>query len=184
MNLKLMLLMIVVPLWLSACGDAEEPATPAPHTEGTKDSGHGEAGHKEAGGHDEHAGEEGDVALTPEQIKAAGITLMQAGPAQIRETLPLYGVVAPNAERMREVAARFPGAIRNVAKKIGDTVREGEALATVEANESLQTYHGHRAALRRRHRASRQPRRADRRQDIVHGRRPVHGLGRTVAVSA
>jgi len=41
---------------------------------------------------------------------------------------------------MRVVAARFPGAIRSVAKKIGDTVREGEALATVEANESLQTY--------------------------------------------
>jgi len=30
MNLRLMLLMIVVPLWLSACGGAEEPTTSAP----------------------------------------------------------------------------------------------------------------------------------------------------------
>lgn len=126
MKLKLMHLMIVVPLWLSACG-TEEPATPAPQAE---------AGHKEAGGHEE----ENHIALTPEQIKVAGIQLVQAGPAQIRETLPLYGVIAPNAERMRDVAARFPGAIRSVAKKIGDAVREGEALATVEANESLQAY--------------------------------------------
>lgn len=128
MNLKLMLLMIVVPLWLSACGGADESTTSAPQAE---------AGHKEKGGHEEDGGH---IALTPKQIKAAGITLVRVGPAQIRETLPLYGVIAPNAERVREVAARFPGAIRSVAKKIGDTVREGEALATVEANESLQTY--------------------------------------------
>lgn len=135
MNLKLMHLMIVLPLWLCACGDAEKPAMPAPqaeagHAEGGEES-HGEAGHDEEGGH---------VALTAEQIKAAGIQLAQIGPARIRETLPLYGVIAPNAERVRAVAARFPGAIRSVAKKIGDPVREGEALATVEANESLQTY--------------------------------------------
>lgn len=144
MNLRLMLLIFVMPLWLSACGDADKPATPAPqaeagHTESGEESGHGEAGHKEESGHEEEE-EEGHIALTAEQIKAAGIQLVQAGPAQIRETLPLYGVIAPNAERMRDVAARFPGAIRSVAKKIGDTVREGEALATVEANESLQTY--------------------------------------------
>lgn len=143
MNLKMTLLMLVLPLWLSACGDADKPAVSVPQTEtggaeGGEERGHGEAGHQEQA---ERAGEEGGhVALTQAQIEAAAIGLMQAGPAQIRETLPLYGVVAPNAERVREVAARFPGAIRSVAKKIGDPVREGETLATVEANESLQTY--------------------------------------------
>ncbi len=129
MNLKLLPLMVVLPFWLSACGGAEEPAvaTPAPPAE----TGHGAASHEEEAGY---------ITLTPEQLKAAGIALVQAGPARIRETLPLYGVIAPNAERVRDVAARFPGAIRGVAKKIGDPVREGEALATIEANESLQTY--------------------------------------------
>lgn len=132
MNLRLMLLILVMPLWLSACGDADKPATPASQVEAGAEVGHGEeGGHEEEGGH---------VALTPEQIKATDIQLAQAGPAQIRETLPLYGVIAPNAERVREVAARFPGTIHGVAKKIGDPVREGETLATVEANESLQTY--------------------------------------------
>lgn len=136
MNLKPMLLILVMPLWLSACGDADKPVTPAPqaesgHTEGGEESGHGEAGHEEEGGH---------IELTPEQIEASGIDLVQAGPAQIRETLPLYGVIAPNAERVLAVTARFPGVIHGVAKKIGDPVREGETLATVEANESLQAY--------------------------------------------
>src|SRR5690606_18260569 len=59
---------------------------------------------------------------------------------QIRETLPLYGVIAPNAERVHEVSARFPGPIRSVSGKIGDRVKQGQVLATVESDESLQVY--------------------------------------------
>ena len=80
------------------------------------------------------------VALTPAQIKSAGIQLLTAGPAKVRETLSLYGVIAPNAERVREVTARYPGVLRSVSKRVGDAVREGETLATVESNESLRTY--------------------------------------------
>ncbi|WP_273455274.1 efflux RND transporter periplasmic adaptor subunit [Nevskia ramosa] len=63
-----------------------------------------------------------------------------AGPAEIREHLPLYGTIRPNAERVREVVARFPGSIRSVAKAIGDNVAKGEVMATIESNDSLQTY--------------------------------------------
>ncbi len=80
------------------------------------------------------------IKLTPEQIEAADIGLASAGPASIRETLPLYGVIAPNAERVREVVARFPGLIHSVGKKVGDSVRQGETLASIESNESLQSY--------------------------------------------
>ena len=58
----------------------------------------------------------------------------------LREHLALYGVVAPNAERVLEVSARFPGVIHSVRKRVGDPVKRGEALATVESNESMQTY--------------------------------------------
>lgn len=68
------------------------------------------------------------------------IALANAGPAEIGETLALYGVVKPNAERVREVIARFPGTVRSVHKAIGDVVKQGETLATIESNESLQTY--------------------------------------------
>ena len=80
------------------------------------------------------------IALSPEQIRTAGIIIAQAGSAVIRQTLPVYGTIAPDAERVREVGARFPGIIRSVRSRVGDTVRAGETLATVESNESLQTY--------------------------------------------
>ncbi len=80
------------------------------------------------------------IALTAAQIEAADIGLVRAGPGRLRETLPLYGVIVPNGERLREVAARYPGVIRSVNRKLGDAVRQGETLATVESNESLQSY--------------------------------------------
>ncbi|GMU76944.1 MAG: hypothetical protein AMXMBFR45_24350 [Gammaproteobacteria bacterium] len=129
MTIRILIIAIFLPLALTACGDsqpaAEQPEAEAHQTEGAS------AGHE----HEEEA-----LALSAEQIQAAAIELAQAGPARIRASLPLYGVIAPNAERVREVAARYPGAIRSVARKIGDPVSQGETLATVESNESLQTY--------------------------------------------
>lgn len=127
MNRRKKLLLVLMPLVLAACG-GDDAKTAAGEPEARAEA-HAEDGHAE-----------GAMALTPEQVKAAGIELAQAGPATIRETLPLYGVIAPNAERVREVAARYPGAIREVLKKIGDEVNQGETLATVESNESLQSY--------------------------------------------
>lgn len=90
---------------------------------------------------EEHKEEENHgIELTAEKITKGGIAVEAAGPAVVREILPLYGTVAPNAERMRDVAARYPGTIRSVAKKIGDPVKQGEALAVIESNESLQAY--------------------------------------------
>lgn len=128
-------------LALAGCngGDPSEASTPAVAPQAEHEEGQhadGEAGHEEG----QVEGESEHVELTPEQIKSADIGLEQAGPAQVRERLALYGVITPNAERVHQVAARFPGAIRTVTKRIGDSVRKGETLATVESNESLQTY--------------------------------------------
>jgi len=88
---------------------------------------------------DGHAGER-VVALTSRQIEESGIEIATAGPAVIRDTLALYGAITPNAVGVRQVSARYPGVIRSVAKNVGDSVRQGETLATVESNESLQAY--------------------------------------------
>lgn len=83
---------------------------------------------------------EGRVTIPAEIAEAAGIKTELAGPATLTETVTLYGQVATNPERQRDVSARFPGLIRGVSKKLGDTVAAGETLATIESNESLQTY--------------------------------------------
>lgn len=106
-------------------------------------------GHVEEHVGEEHAGEEhadeeqadeDRLTLTPEQIRYAAITVDQAGPVTLRETLALYGQIVPNAERQHTVSARYPGMIRKVAKKVGDAVKQGEVLATVESNDSLKPY--------------------------------------------
>jgi cobalt-zinc-cadmium efflux system membrane fusion protein len=70
----------------------------------------------------------------------AKLSIAPAAPGTIRETVLLYGVVKPNAERIRSVTARFPGVVRNVGVRVGDTVQQGQRLASVESNESLQVY--------------------------------------------
>jgi cobalt-zinc-cadmium efflux system membrane fusion protein len=88
----------------------------------------------------EYESYEGRTTIAADVASAAGIGTATAGPGTIRDELVLYGTIAPDATRVRAVHARFPGVIRAVSRYVGDTVREGEALATIESNESLQTY--------------------------------------------
>lgn len=116
------------------------------YAESSHDDEHGEEkGGKHAEEHGEKSGDkhdeaEGLIVLSAEQLSHAGIELAQAGAIKIRETLPLYGVVALNAEHMQRISARFPGVIRTVSRQVGDLVQPGDVLATVESDESLKSY--------------------------------------------
>ena len=83
---------------------------------------------------------EGRTRIAADMARTAGVETMVAGPGAIEERVTLYGSIQANPERLREVSARYPGMIRSVAKKIGDAVAQGDTLATVESNESLQIY--------------------------------------------
>lgn len=97
----------------------------------------------------EHAGErhrwqyeshEGRTAITAAAAEAAGVETAVAGPASIRDTVTLYGTVRANEERVYAVTARFGGIVREVRARVGDQVEEGDTLAIVENNDSLQRY--------------------------------------------
>lgn len=83
---------------------------------------------------------EGRTRIAPEIAEAFRLETELAGPRIIRETVSVYGRVAPDAERVRRIYARFAGTLESVEVSVGDRVREGEALATVESNESLVPY--------------------------------------------
>ncbi|WP_438863090.1 efflux RND transporter periplasmic adaptor subunit [Neptunicella sp.] len=93
----------------------------------------------EIGIQEEHS-EEVHIKLTEQQIEYSDIQMLSATSGTIRDVLPVYGVVIPNAERIQSIKARFSGIIRNVNKSVGDQVEKGETLLTVEANDSLKTY--------------------------------------------
>lgn len=112
-----------VALLLAACSAGQDPAPAA------------------AAAADDEAGAAAPIArIGPAAAKTVGIATATAGEGVIRDRLPLHGTVRPNAEAVREVVARFPGAIETVSKAIGDRVAKGEVLATIESNDSLQRY--------------------------------------------
>jgi cobalt-zinc-cadmium efflux system membrane fusion protein len=83
---------------------------------------------------------EGRTSIPAQIARDAGVETAVAGPGELREQLTLYGAIQPNAERVRSVTARYPGVIRTVSRTVGDAVKAGDVLATVESNESLQVY--------------------------------------------
>jgi cobalt-zinc-cadmium efflux system membrane fusion protein len=88
----------------------------------------------------EYESYEGRTTIATDVARTAGIGTATAGAGMISDELVLYGAIAPDATRVRAVHARFPGVIRTVNRYVGDAVRAGETLATIESNESLQTY--------------------------------------------
>jgi cobalt-zinc-cadmium efflux system membrane fusion protein len=82
---------------------------------------------------------EGRTHIASEVAAGFGIKTEIAGPATLVETVTLYGSIVPDTSRVRQISARFEGAIQSVAVNLGDAVERGQVLAVVESNESLQS---------------------------------------------
>ncbi|WP_343230145.1 efflux RND transporter periplasmic adaptor subunit [uncultured Aquimonas sp.] len=83
---------------------------------------------------------EGRTTIPAAAAREAGVVVEAAGPATIRDVVPLLGTVAMDDNRHASVRARFPGIVRSVSAQLGQTVSPGQALATIEANESMRSY--------------------------------------------
>ena len=108
-----------------------------------------EHGHKETEEHSEgeegngHEGEEehGDsTTIKDDSAQAMKIEVLKAAPALVHQTINLTGKIILNQDRTAQVRGRFPGVIKSAMKSIGEDVKKGEELATIESNQSLQTY--------------------------------------------
>ena len=83
---------------------------------------------------------EGRVEMSEDSRNKAGIGIATAGPATLAIQISLNGKITANEEQMAHVIPRFPGVLKSIRKKLGDPVEKGEVLATIESNESLQSY--------------------------------------------
>ncbi len=97
-----------------------------------------DATHANRNHHWEYESFEGRTQISAELARAFGLETMTAGPAVLQETVTVYGSISPNADRVREVSARFEGAIQSVDVSLGEAVTRGQRVALVESNESLQ----------------------------------------------
>ncbi|BCA94353.1 cation efflux system protein [Legionella antarctica] len=83
---------------------------------------------------------EGRVTLSDKTAGEAGIKVNTAGPGVIKKYVHLNGRITLNRNTTTQVRARFPGVVKNVFVKWGDSVKKGDLLATIESNESLKEY--------------------------------------------
>lgn len=83
---------------------------------------------------------EGRTKIESAVASALEIETSTAGPVVLQETISVYGQIIANPETVSNINARFSGVIKSVSASIGDTVRRGQVLATVESNESLKLY--------------------------------------------
>jgi cobalt-zinc-cadmium efflux system membrane fusion protein len=106
---------------------------------GEKAEGHGHADehaddeHHEEAAKGPHAGEDGRIAMSEAQVKAAGITLEAAAPASIRSSLRLPGEIRFNEDRTAHVVPRVAGVVESVGASLGQRVRQGQVLAVIHS---------------------------------------------------
>jgi cobalt-zinc-cadmium efflux system membrane fusion protein len=96
---------------------------------------------KHASGHieqDEHGADR--ILISDVKLAAAGAVLAKAGAATLSDTLSFNGVLRANQEAVVQVTPRFPGIVRSISKRIGDTVAKNDQLASIESNQSLTIY--------------------------------------------
>jgi cobalt-zinc-cadmium efflux system membrane fusion protein len=102
-----------------------------------------EAGTQENGTGDKDAVESnelGRVELDQKQTDRARFDVEVAGPATIKASVPLYGKITMNEDSVANVSPRFPGVVKVVSARLGDRVKKGDVLASVESNDSLKDY--------------------------------------------
>lgn len=88
----------------------------------------------------EYPSYEGRTEIAARIAADSGIRVAPAGPGVIADEHEVQGLLTPMEGRVANVMARFPGPVRSLRANVGDTVRAGQALATIESNLSLTAY--------------------------------------------
>ena len=83
---------------------------------------------------------EGRTSIVRKIATESGIRVQAAGPGVVADEHEVQGLLTPVEGRTAQVMARFPGPIRGLRANVGDRVRAGQPLATVESNLSLSNY--------------------------------------------
>jgi len=97
----------------------------------------------------EYEQEEGRVKMTDAAAKSAGIEIATAGPARIRSVLQLQGEIQFNQDRVAHVVPRLAGVVVGSTKNLGDPVKKGELLVTLESRALADLKSEHLAATKR-----------------------------------
>ena len=89
---------------------------------------------KDKGESDEHDSEE-IVKIDDLQKKKLNIKLGTAGPGKLSIVIDLPGEIVLDADHLAHIVPLLPGVVREVRKKLGQTVHQGDVMAVIESRE-------------------------------------------------
>ena len=95
---------------------------------------------------DHHHEEEGDhheeniVELSDDVLAGAGVKIATVQGNTIEQKVTLYGKLQPEPTAISHIRARYPGLVSEISVSIGDPVKKGQRMASINSNESLQEY--------------------------------------------
>ena len=91
--------------------------------------------------HAEHAGEDKkeehkepeELTLTTEEAQRAGVKVEEIKTSAMGETIAVTATIQPSQERLARIAPRIEGRITSTPAKLGDAVKVGQTLATLDS---------------------------------------------------
>ena len=114
------------------------------HTGHEDQAEHAHAGESDHTGHD-HEAEQGHdahqdfthetIQLSEEKVRKFGIRCDQVTSGSFPVSLKVPGEITLNMDNVAHVVPRVPGIVRNVKRKLGDSVRRGEVMAVIDSRE-------------------------------------------------
>ncbi len=90
---------------------------------------------------------EGLIKLSPEQIAAARIGFVKAGPGVIKRQITVPAAVKPDPDRLARVAAKVSGVVAEMRKRLGDEAAKNETVAIIDSREVADAKSEYLAAL-------------------------------------
>lgn len=79
------------------------------------------------------SGEKEGLKLSAEEVQRAGIKLEAVQPQVRVDSITVTATIRPNQDRIARVAPRVEGRVVGVSAKLGDVVRTGQSLATLDS---------------------------------------------------
>ena len=83
---------------------------------------------------------EGRTRINADVAEAMGISTDTAGSQLLVERLPLFGRLVADTNALTQLSARFDGVIKAIHVSLGQQVKAGTPLMSIESNESLKSY--------------------------------------------
>jgi cobalt-zinc-cadmium efflux system membrane fusion protein len=94
----------------------------------------------EHAGHDHGAEVASGIEITPEMADKIGIQVYEAAGGSIINAVTFPAEIKLNRDRTAAVSPRYASIVRQVFAEIGDTVKKGDVLASLENRESMAVY--------------------------------------------